>query len=142
VEIRDMRKIFYLCSNNPNNYNKVNNPTQFCSNLTTFGCISALILDDYILLKNNGDTTDILEHYLEEMNIQLEINARELHQFHRTSDLPLETIDRSHRDRLCLRFYHSTFPVKSINNKIISPNVPYYNYSNGLYLVSHLGKLV
>jgi hypothetical protein len=48
----------------------------------------------------------------------------------------------THRAKLCFGFYHATFPIESNTRKIISPSVPYYNYSNVLYLVSDVGKLV
>jgi hypothetical protein len=63
-----MSKIFYLCSNDRTNYNKVKYSRQFCSygniyyrihNFTSFGNYSVLISDDYIILK-----IDVLRKYL------------------------------------------------------------------------------
>jgi hypothetical protein len=50
--------------------------------------------------------------------------------------------EMSHRARLCFGFYHAKFPIESVNGCIKSPSIPFYNYSNVLYLMSNVGKLV
>jgi hypothetical protein len=163
-----MSEIFYLCSNDPYNYNKVKYSTQFIANgdiyyrirnFSTFGSCSVLNANDFITLKIGGEeftlslfphgpfTHDTLAEYMSGIwGFVVEINDRGLIELYlpslSTGGAEWQIIDMSHRAKLCFGFYHTTLPVGSIGRKIISPSVPYFNYSNVLYLVSDVGKLV